>query len=49
MAKKCLAIIRSFLPIFDEYKIFAKVSHASGKFDEKYDDEIANPVLQTIL
>ncbi len=30
----------NFPPIFDAYKIFAKVPHLSIKFDEKYDGEV---------
>ncbi len=39
--KKCPTTVRSFLSIFDKYKIFAKVPHPIVKFDEKHDDEVA--------
>ncbi len=47
--RKHLTIVRAFSPIFAGYKIFAKVSNSFGKFDEKHDGEVTDPLKQTVF
>ncbi len=49
LGENCPLIVKAVSPILDKYKIFAKVPHPLIKFDEKHDDEVTEPIQQTIL
>ncbi len=50
MAEKKLFIIgRAFWAIFDDFKIFEKLSHPSVKFDKKHDGDIGKLVQPILL